>query len=143
MKATSTWIAVFAIACAGHCTPWARAQASPFVPPLHTDGHRIVDSAGHAVRLASVNWYGFDEKEYVPGGLDHALLATIIAQIKAIGVNSVRLPWANETWEHNPIPPDYAVAANPKFKGKHAMEIMDAVISMACLPLNLGLAATA
>ena len=25
--------------------------------------------------------------------------------------------------------PDYAIAANPQFKGKHAMEIMDAVIA--------------
>jgi endoglucanase len=104
------------------------AQTSALVPPLHTEGHRIVDSTGHTVRVTSVNWYGFDEKEYVAGGLDHAPLATIIARIRDIGVNSVRLPWANETLEHNPAPPDYAIAANPQFKGKHAMEIMDAVI---------------
>jgi len=88
-----------------------------------------VDAAGHSVRLASVNWYGFDEQEFVAGGLDHAPLATIIARIRAIGVNSVRLPWANETVERDPLPPAYAVAANPQFKGKHAMEIMDAVIA--------------
>ncbi len=99
------------------------------MPPLHTDGYRIVDAAGHAVRLTSVNWYGFDEKEYVVGGLDHAPLETIIAQIKKIGVNSVRLPWANETLEHNPLVADYAVAANPQFKGKHAMAVMDAVVA--------------
>src|SRR3954451_4192540 len=98
-----------------------RAQQTEFAPPLHTDGHRIVDSAGHTVRLTSVNWYGFDEKEYVAGGLDHAPLDKIVEQIRAIGVNSVRLPWANETLEHNPQPPPYAVAANPQFKGKHAM----------------------
>jgi len=105
-----------------------RAQQSEIVPPLHTDGHRILDAAGHAVRLTSVNWYGFDQKEYVPGGLDHAPLAKIVEQIRAIGVNSVRLPWANETLEHDPLPPEYAISANPQFKGKHAMEIMDAVI---------------
>lgn len=104
------------------------AQTSALVLPLHTEGHRIVDSTGHTVRVTSVNWYGFDEKEYVAGGLDHAPLATIIAQIRNIGANSVRLPWANETLEHNPVPPDYAIAANPQFKSKHAMEIMDAVI---------------
>jgi len=107
----------------------ARAQSTAIVPPLHTDGHRIVDASGRSVRLTSVNWYGFDQKEYVAGGLDHAPLAKIIAQIQAIGVNSVRLPWANETLEHDPLPPAYAVAANPQFKGKHAMEIMDAVIA--------------
>ena len=98
-------------------------------PPLHTDGHSIVDAAGHTVRLCSVNWYGIDQKEFVVGGLDHAPLETIIEQIKATGLNSVRLPWANETLEKNPVVPDYAVRANPKFHGKHAMEIMDAVIA--------------
>jgi endoglucanase len=96
--------------------------------PLHTEGRDIVDAAGHPVRLTSVNWYGFDEKEYVPGGLDHAPLATIVREIQELGVNSVRLPWANETLERNPLVPDYAVKANPQFRGMHAMEVMDAVI---------------
>ena len=65
------------------------------------------------------------------GGLDHAPLATIVEEIVELGVNSVRLPWANETLEHNPVVPDYAVKANPQFKGKHAMEVMDAVIARA------------
>lgn len=98
-------------------------------PPLHTRGREIVDAAGHVVRLTSVNWYGFDQKEFVPGGLDHALLAEIIRQIRIIGVNSVRLPWANETIESDPLVPEYAVAANPQFRGKRAMEVMDAVIA--------------
>jgi endoglucanase len=65
----------------------------------------------------------------VAGGLDHAPLAAIVEQIRRIGVNSVRLPWANETLERDPLVPDYAVSANPQFKGKHAMEVMDAVIA--------------
>lgn len=104
------------------------AQSQGIIPPLHTDGHRIVDAAGRTVRLTSVNWYGFDEQEHVAGGLDHAPLAAIVDKISQIGVNSVRLPWANETFEHDPVPPGYAIAANPQFKGKHASEIMDAVI---------------
>jgi len=104
------------------------AQPPSIVPPLSTAGYRIVDSAGHTIRLTSVNWYGFDEKEYVAGGLDRAPLAAIVHQIQLLGVNSVRLPWANETLEHNPHVPDYAVAANPQFKGKRALDVMDAVI---------------
>lgn len=108
------------------CTSSPLAQIAP---PLHTGGYQIFDSQNHVVRLTSVNWYGFDQKEFVPGGLDHAPLATIVEQIHALGVNSVRLPWANETVEKNPVVPDYAVKANPQFRGKHAMEIMDAVIA--------------
>jgi endoglucanase len=111
------------------CNAGLALRQAEIAPPLHTDGHRIIDASGHAVRLTSVNWYGFDQKEYVAGGLDHAPLAKIVEQIRAIGVNSVRLPWANETLEHNPVAPDYAVAANPQFKGKRAMDVMDAVIA--------------
>jgi endoglucanase len=119
------WLALACLVCnAGTARGYAEVAL-----PLHTEGHRIVDASGHAVRLTSVNWYGFDQKEYVAGGLDHAPLATIVEQIRAIGVNSVRLPWANETLEHNPAVPDYSVAANPQFKGKHAMDVMDAVIA--------------
>jgi endoglucanase len=106
----------------------ALCQSEKLTPPLHTDGPRIVDATGRPIRLASANWYGFDQKEYVVGGLNHAPLATIIEQIHKIGLNAIRLPWANETFERNPIVQDYAVAANPQFKGKHAMDIMDEVI---------------
>jgi len=89
----------------------ASGEGATIVPPLHTEGYKIVDSAGNGVRLTSANWYGFDQKEFVAGGLDQAPLEAIIGQIRLIGVNSVRLPWANETLERDPIVPDYAVAA--------------------------------
>ena len=111
------------------CLPLrAQTEKPQIAPPLHTSGHQILDAQNKPLRLTSVNWYGFDEKEYIPGGLDHAPLETIVHQIQQIGVNSVRLPWANETIEHDPIPPTYAIQANPQLKGKHAMEVMDAVI---------------
>ena len=98
-------------------------------PPLHTRGYQILDSKNHVVRLTSVNWYGFDQKEFVPGGIDHASLAQIVEQIHALGVNCVRLPWANETFEKNPVVPDYGVKANPQFRGKRALDLMDTVVS--------------
>src|ERR1700721_1452174 len=105
----------------------ATAQVPHAKPPLHTSGHDILDARGHRVRLTSVNWYGFDQQDFVAGGLDHAPLATIVKEIADLGVNSVRLPWANETLEHNPQVPDYAVKANPQFKTKKARGGMNAV----------------
>ena len=116
----SFWISLLSV---------AQTHSAALAPPLRTEGRHIVDAGGHIVRLASVNWYGFDQKEFVAGGLDHAPLTEIIRQIQSIGVNSVRLPWANQTLEQNPLVPDYAVAANPAFRGKHAMEVMDSVIT--------------
>jgi endoglucanase len=117
-----------AAVCLGFTSLAATAQLDSVAPPLHTSGHDILDTAGHRVRLTSVNWYGFDQQDFVAGGLDHAPLGTIVKEIVDLGVNSVRLPWANETLERNPPVPDYAVKANPQFRGKHAMEVMDAVI---------------
>src|SRR5215831_17501928 len=111
------------------CFSFRASAQSPLTPPLHTSGYRILDSENRAVRLTAVNWYGFDQKEFVPGGLDHATLEKIVEQIHALGVNSVRLPWANETIERNPVVPGYAVKANPRLSGKRAMDVMDAVIA--------------
>src|SRR5215831_7952378 len=111
------------------CFSFRASAQSPLTPPLHTSGYRILDSKNRALRLTAVNWYGFDQKEFVPGGLDHAPLEKIVEQIHALGVNSVRLPWANETIERNPVVPAYAVKANPRFSGRHAMDVMDAVIA--------------
>jgi endoglucanase len=129
MKSASIFASLMCVLVMSSATLPAHGQDVAVVPPLHTEGYRIVDSTGHPVRLTSVNWYGFDQKEFVVGGLDHAPLGAIIGQIRQIGVNSVRRPWANETLEHDPAVPDYAVASNPQFKGKHAMAIMDSVIA--------------
>jgi endoglucanase len=111
------------LVCAAHANAQALSQL-----PLHTSGYQIVDAQNVPIRLKSVNWYGFDQQEFVPGGLDHAPLTTIVGLIKSMGFNSVRLPWANETLEKNPLVADYAIKANPQLHGKRAMEVMDAVI---------------
>ena len=121
MRAAAGFFALFLTCASGG------AQTAPQLP-LHTSGYQIVDAQNAAVRLKSVNWYGFDQKEFVPGGLDHASLETIIGLIRKMGFNSVRLPWANETLEKNPLIPDYAIKANPQLHGKRAMEVMDIVI---------------
>jgi endoglucanase len=40
-------------------------------------------------------------------------LATIVQEIVDLGVNSVRLPWANETLENNPQVPDLCGESKP------------------------------
>jgi endoglucanase len=97
--------------------------------PLHTSLDQIVDRHSRPISLLSVNWYGFDQKDFVAGGLDHASLDEIADQIVAMGFNSVRLPWANETLEKDPIVAAAKVSANPLLAGKRSMELMDVVIA--------------
>src|SRR2546422_1133573 len=35
----------------------------------HTSGNQIIDSSGRTVRIAGINWYGFETKDQVVHGL--------------------------------------------------------------------------
>ncbi len=96
--------------------------------PLHTAHHRIVDAKGNRVKLAGVNWYGADNPEFAVGGLAARPLAAIAHEVKAMGFNSVRIPWSNELVETNPVVPAYAIAANPALQGKRALEVLDLTV---------------
>jgi endoglucanase len=96
--------------------------------PLHTAHHWIVDAKGNRVKLAGVNWYGADNPEFAVGGLAERPLAAIAHEVKAMGFNSVRIPWSNELVETNPVVPAYAIAANPALKGKRALEVLDLTV---------------
>ncbi len=96
--------------------------------PLHTQSRFVVDANGKRFKLASVNWYGAEERDFVVAGLDRADLDAIAKRIHDAGFNSVRLPWSNELVETNPLVDAARVSANPSLAGKHALEIFDAVI---------------
>jgi endoglucanase len=96
--------------------------------PLRTRGNRIVDGRNRDVTLASVNWYGAEEQDYIVGGLDRRPLDAIAREVRALGFNSVRLPWSNALLHDNPVVCDSSVAANPQLRGKHALAVLDAVV---------------
>lgn len=96
--------------------------------PLRTSGRWILDAHGDRFKLAAVSWYGAEELDYVVAGLDVAPRRAIAARIRELGFNAVRLPFSNELIELDPVVADAAVAANPDLAGKHALEVLDAVI---------------
>ena len=102
----------------------------PLLPPvpLSTSGRWILDSGGARFKLASANWYGFEELDYVPAGLEIAAIDDIAETIAALGFNSVRLPFSLEMVEQNAVVDPLVVAANPALEGFRALEVMDAVI---------------
>ena len=97
---------------------------------LHAEGTTIMTAAGEPVRLASVNWYGAEEQDFVLGGLDFQPYEAILQKIKALGFNSIRLPISNQLVEENPIV-DAHVTANPELRGLHALDILDQIINYA------------
>lgn len=106
----------------------ADAQATAKRLPLHTDGRYIEDTKGR-FKLASVNWYGAESPDSVPGGLQDKSPAEIADEIVKLGFNSVRLPWSNYLLECNPTVTNKAVVtANPSFAGQPALTVLDAVV---------------
>jgi len=106
----------------------ASVLATP-VYPLHTAGRFIVDAHGTRVHLNAVNWYGAESTDYVVAGLQTAPLASIVQEIKALGFNTVRLPWSNQMVESNPVVSATVVAANPSMRGENALTVFDQVVA--------------
>lgn len=97
--------------------------------PLHTDGRWIVDAEGRRVKLAGVNWSGAETQSFVVGGLDVRPLDDLAALVAAGGFNSVRLPWSNQLVEEDPVVAADHLAANRDLQGRHALEVLDAVVA--------------
>ncbi|KAF3901612.1 Endoglucanase [Orbilia brochopaga] len=82
------------------------AQREPlFRLPLRTYRRNIVDARGERVKLMSTNWYGASDEDFVPGGLDIRHRKEIVATIREMGFNSVRLPYSDEMVMTNPDVP--------------------------------------
>jgi endoglucanase len=94
---------------------------------LRTCGRWLVDGGGRRVKLAGVNWYGGSDQKFVPGGLDKQHRSSIAHTIRALGFNSVRLPFSNEMLRQTQT--DAAMlSANPDLVGKAPIEVYDAVV---------------
>jgi endoglucanase len=105
----------------------ASAAAPAF--PLHTSGQYIVDSNGVRVHLNAFNWYGSESTDFVVEGLQAQPLNSIVATIKGLGFNAVRLLWSNQMVESNPVVGNYALTANTSLEGEHALTIFDTVVN--------------
>jgi endoglucanase len=94
---------------------------------LRTQGASIVDGGGTAVRLAGVNWYGFETPAMVVGGLDHQTVDGICARILELGFNMVRLPFSLEMARSEDGVTEH-LDREPALRGLPPLEIMDRVI---------------
>lgn len=63
--------------------------------PFVTDGPNIVDTTGASLKFAGTNWPGHGQV-MIPEGLQYQSIETIVAGIKSLGMNIVRLTFAIE-----------------------------------------------
>lgn len=96
----------------------------------HTSGNRILDQEGHPIRIAAANWTGMQDIYSVPDGLDRAALDEIMARIRGMGFNAIRLPFSNQMVEDDPVVTLH-LDANPLLKGLHALDVLDRIVASA------------
>ncbi len=96
-----------------------------------TSGNQIVDSAGHPVQIAGVNWFGFESSNLAPHGLWTRGYQDMMNQMKDLGFNTIRLPFSNDTIHSNATPNGIDFSKNPDLQGLTAMQIMDKIVAYA------------
>lgn len=102
----------------------------------HTSGNRILDANNKQVRIAGVNWYGFETTRAVPGGLTSQDYKTVLGNVKNLGYNTIRLPLSNQMVESPSVPGSVsysngAGAINTDLNGLNSLQILDKIVSYA------------
>ncbi len=125
--------------CSSHSlTPFLSSQGNigeavtAIIPPLSTRGSQIVDATGRVVLLRGVNWFGLETTLHTPHGLWVRDYKQMLAQIKSLGYNVIRLPYSVQSLRsQNVTGIDFSIGANKDFYGKTPLDIMDGVIQEA------------
>jgi endoglucanase len=76
--------------------PAAHAQGAGY---WHTSGAQILDAGNQPVRIAGVNWYGFETTQEVAHGLTTQDYKSILNTVHTLGYNTVRIPFSNQMVE--------------------------------------------
>ncbi len=99
----------------------------------HTSGTRILDANNQPVRIAGINWYGFETSRAVAGGLTSQDYKSILSTIHNQGYNTVRIPLSNQVVETPVVPSSisYSNGINADLQGLNSLQILDKIISYA------------
>ena len=66
----------------------------------HTSGRQILDSSNTPVRIAGINWFGFETSNLVPHGLWTRDYKSMLDQIKSTGYNTIRMPYSDDIFKN-------------------------------------------
>lgn len=120
-------------------------QTKPAATPLtvqstgywHTSGNQILDDSNNVVRIAGINWYGFETVDQIVHGLYNQDYKAILQTIYNLGYNVIRLPFSNQMVESPIVPTAISYtdidgnAINTDLSGLDALHVMDKIITYA------------
>ena len=113
-------------------SPVDAATSTIIQPPLSTKGSKIVDANGRSVLLRGVNWFGIETEMHAPHGLWKRDYKEMLAQLKGLGYNMIRLPYSVQSLRSEKVTGiDFSIGSNKELEGKSPLEVMDAVIQEA------------
>ncbi len=132
---------VIAIALAGvllalsFCTQTPAESAKTFTPiqvPLSTRRADIVDAANRPILLRGVNWFGMESESQIPHGLWLRDYKEMLAQIKGLGYNLIRLPYSVKALQGTSVNGvNFELGSNHDLQGKTPIEAMDLIVQEA------------
>jgi endoglucanase len=101
----------------------------------HTSGNEILSSTNTPVRIAGINWYGFETPDEIAHGLWAQDYHTIVNDIANLGYNTIRLPYSNQMVETPIVPSNLSFynngPINTDLKGLTALQDMQKIVDYA------------
>jgi endoglucanase len=81
----------------------------------HTSGSKILDSNNVQVKIAGINWFGFETGNYALHGLWSRDYRDVLDQIKSLGYNTIRLPYSSQLFDASSTPNSISFAPTTKW----------------------------
>ncbi|MFF7331666.1 cellulase family glycosylhydrolase [Streptomyces sp. NPDC008150] len=98
----------------------------------HTSGRRILDEQNQPVRMAGINWFGFETSSYVAHGLWSRDYKSMMDQMKSLGYNTIRLPYSDDIFKNTaPDSVNYSGGLNADLQGLNSLQVMDKIVGYA------------
>ncbi|MEU0205014.1 cellulase family glycosylhydrolase [Streptomyces canus] len=99
----------------------------------HTSGRQILDESGQPVRIAGINWFGFETGNYVVHGLWSRDYKSMIDQMKSLGYNTLRIPYSDDIFKSGTVPNsiDFSSGKNADLQGLNSLGVLDRIVSYA------------
>jgi endoglucanase len=83
------------------------------------------------VRIASVNWFGFETANYVVHGLWSRDYKSMMDQMKSLGYNTIRLPYSDDIFKGTVPNSINFNGMNTDLQGLTSLQVMDKIVAYA------------
>ncbi len=99
----------------------------------HTSGTQILDAANQPVRIAGLNWFGFESSTFVVHGLGQRDYHALLDQVKRLGYNTLRLPFSDQLFLASSVPSGITFdnGLNQDLRGLTGLQILDKIVAYA------------